>query len=83
MKELSVTIGPRGNQQTTPVQLNGVPASARLTPKLARQAARVAQGQSWPATVWDWDGNDGTGYRLYKNTHRRLICVDGNVIVKS
>ena len=83
MKELSVTIGPRGNQQTSTVQLLGVLSTAKLTPKLARQAARVAQGSSWPAEVWDWNGNDGTGYRLYQNTHRRLICVDGNVISKS
>ena len=84
MKELTVIIGPRGNQQTVTVQLNGVLPDAKLTPQLARQAARVAQGGSWGATVWDWeDEYNGIGYRLYKNTHRKLECIDGETFTKS
>ena len=84
MKELSVIIGKKPDQQTYTVSLRGILPDARLTPKLARQAAIVAQGSSWPATVWAWeDEHNGTGYRLYKNTHRKLECVDGNVCTKS
>ena len=84
MKELHVTTGPRGDQETYPVQLRGVLPDAKLTPALARQAARIAQGSSWPATVWDWfDDHNGIGYRLYKNTHRKLECVDGHTFTKS
>ena len=84
MKELTVTTGPIGNQQTGIVQLNGVLPDAKLTPKLARMAARVAQGGSAGATVWDWfDDYNGVGYRLYKNTHRKLECVAGMTFTKS
>jgi len=84
MKELTVIIGPQGNQQTNIVQLNGVLPDAKLTPKLARQAARVAQGSSAGAEVWDWfDDYNGVGYRLYKNTHRKLECIRGVTLAKS
>ena len=52
------------------VSLNGVSENERLTPKLARRAARVAFGHSSGVTVWSTDDH---GYRLYKNSHRRLV----------
>ena len=85
MKELHVTTGQKPNQQTDIVQLDGILPDAKLTPKLARQAAVVAQGHGAGATVWDWeqDGVNGIGYRLYAESHRKLYCVDGNTYSKS
>lgn len=84
MKELSITTGKPPDQQTSIIRLNGVLPDARLTPALARQAARIAQGSAAGATVWDWfDDCNGIGYRLYKNTHRKLECVDGHTFTKS
>lgn len=84
MKKLTVTTGKKPDQQTTLVQLRGIPSDAKLTPKLARQATRIAQGSDWPADVWDWeDDENGVGYRLYKQSARKLYCVDGNVYTKS
>jgi len=82
MKELTVITGPRGNQQQGIVQLNGVLAREPLTPKLARRAARVAQGSASGATVWDYPM--GVGYRLYKQSARKLYLNErGEVYAKS
>ena len=84
MKELYVATGKKPDQQTYTVSLRGISPNTKLTPKLARQAACIAQGSSWPATVWDWfDDRNGIGYRLYKNTHRKMECIDGNTFTKS
>ena len=69
-KILTVTAGPRSNPVTTNVQLNGVLPEERLTPQMARRAARVAFGHSNQVTVWD--GPQGRGYRLYKQSARKL-----------
>jgi len=52
------------------VSLNGVSENESLTPKMARRAARVAFGHSHSVTVWS---DDSHGYRLYRNSHRRLV----------
>ena len=70
MKELTVISGPFGNPLHTTVQLNGVLPDERLTPQMARRAARVAVGGSNRVTVWDWPA--GVGYRLYKKSARKL-----------
>jgi len=69
-KNLQVITGPIGNQQTCTVILNGVDLDERLTPKMARRAARVAHGGGWAATVWDTQA--GIGYRLYRRSARKL-----------
>ena len=69
-KILTVTTGPRSNPIITNVQLNGVLPNERLTPQMARRAARVAFGHSNQVTVWD--SHAGHGYRLYKNSARKL-----------
>jgi len=83
MKELTVIItGKKPNRREGIVQLNGVLPNESLTPKLARRAARVAQGTSAGATVWDWEA--GVGYRLYKHSARRLYLDEhGGVYAKS
>jgi len=76
-KEFICIAGPRYNPVTVTVTLNGVLPDERLTPKMARQAARAAFGESDGAiTVWS---NDEYGYRLYakgektpKPTHRKI-----------
>ena len=70
MKELTVISGPLAEPTITHVQIPGVPADERLTPKLARQAARIACGQAAKATVWDEES--GIGYRLYSRSARKL-----------
>jgi hypothetical protein len=69
-KELTASTGPRGNEISLPVQLNGVLPEERLTPKLAARAARVAFGHRDGVTVWD--NEHGYGYRLYKESARKL-----------
>jgi len=69
-KTLTATAGPRTNPVTTSVQLNGVLPDDRLTPSMARQAARIAFGHSNRVTVWDLVAN--RGYRLYENSARKL-----------
>jgi len=69
-KALQVLTGPIGNQQSSIVKLNGVLPEEKLTPRMARRAARVAQGTSAGTIVWDKEY--GHGYRLYKNSARKL-----------
>ena len=70
MKELTVISGPINESMYTRVQIPGIPLEERLTPKLARQAARMACGSDRQATVWDEDA--GVGYRLYARSARKL-----------
>lgn len=69
-KTLYVEHGADGNRQSSIVILNGVPAEARLTPKLAAQAARIATGHRDGVTVTDTEA--GVAYRLYANSARKL-----------
>ena len=73
MKQLQVTYGPKGNEQTVTVELPGVAESAPLRPLMARQAARIACGHERGVTVRDEVA--GVGFRIYSeksNSHRRL-----------
>lgn len=54
---------------TQTVILNGVHPDEKLTPKLARRAACVAQGHDTGVTVWS---GDDFGYRLYENSARKV-----------
>lgn len=67
-KQLSVTHGPSGNESHSTVQLNGVSDDEKLTPKMARRAARIACGHSNGVTVTDGEH----GYRLYRNSARKI-----------
>lgn len=69
-KQISCSAGPRSNVVHATVQLNGVLPNERLTPRLAMRAARVAFGHRNGVTVWD--NEHGHGYRLYKNSARKL-----------
>lgn len=71
-KQLTVVTGPVYNPQVQQVVLNGVQASERLTPQLARRAVHVAAGFSYPATVWDNEHN--YGYRVYANSARKIAA---------
>jgi hypothetical protein len=66
LKNLTVA----GSESRTCVNLNGILPTEKLTPKMARQAARVAFGHDNRITVWDNDFN--YGYRLYKYSARKL-----------
>lgn len=67
-KQLTVITGPSYNPQVQQVILNGIEASDKLTPKMARQAVHAAR-YSYPATVWDKE--HGYGYRVYaKSAHK-------------
>lgn len=70
LKHITVKAGPIGNQIVNAVNLNGVLPTEKLTPKMARQASRVAFGHSNGVTVWDNDFN--YGYRLYEKSARKL-----------
>ena len=74
MKELTVISGPLAESTVTRVQIPGVLADERLTPKMARQAARMACGQPAQTTVWDEEA--GVGYRLYDQSARKLYSED-------
>ena len=69
-KQFTVITGPVYAPVTCTVELPGVPAEERLTPKLARQAARVAFG-ALDAAVTVWDGGE-YGYRLYERSARKI-----------
>ena len=69
-KELTVISGPPDDLRTDTVRLPGVPPDKRLTPELARMAARIAIGGSNRVTVWDEQA--GIGYRLYAKSARKL-----------
>ncbi len=68
-KQLTVTSGPKGNQVSSKVELNGVQASERLTPKMAARAARIAVGGRDQVTV---TSNDAHGYQLYAKSARKF-----------
>ena len=71
MKNLRVTYGPKGDQKTEHVQLLGILSNTKLTPKIARQAARIACGHMQGVRVMD--GN--IGYILYsekRNSYRKV-----------
>jgi hypothetical protein len=70
LKCLTVKTGPIGDEEQATVNLNGILPSENLTPKMARQAARVAFGHDNRVTVWDNDFN--YGYRLYEKSARKL-----------
>lgn len=69
-KTFHCTTGPKSNQVHSTVQLLGILENARMTPSIAEQAARVAFGHRDGVTVWD--NEHGYGYRLYKNSARKL-----------
>lgn len=69
-KRLTATARARDNQITQAVELNGVGVSEKLTPKMARRAARIAFGHESQVTVWDHEHR--YGYRLYRNSARKL-----------
>ena len=69
-KRLAVYNLSNGLQQT--IILNGVPSAARLTPKLARWACRVAFGNNIGGEVWDWKAE--IGYRVYAKSARKLYA---------
>ena len=73
-KQLLVTAGSQSNPVTSNVEINGVTEDENLTPKLARIAARIAFGHSNQVTVVDTE--NGYGYRLYKNTARKIRIED-------
>lgn len=71
MKTLTVTHGPKLNPLTVTVELPGELDNARLTPAMARRAARVACGHCNGVRVMDGD----TGYIVYserRNSHRKI-----------
>ena len=70
VKELTVISGPLGDLRADTVQMRSVLPDERLTPRLARQAARLAVGSDSRVTVWDEVA--GIGYRLYKRSARKL-----------
>ncbi len=53
LKLMTVVAGPRSNPITASVQINGIRPQERLTPRLARRAARVAFGHSNQVTGLD------------------------------
>jgi hypothetical protein len=67
-KQFTVITGPIYAPVTSTVELPGVPPDERLTPKLARQAARAA-GADGTATVWS---DEDYGYRLYERSARKI-----------
>jgi len=69
-KTLTVSTDDQIAPATTTIQLNGVLATERLTPRLAIRAARVAFGHRNRVTVVDVEA--GIGYRLYAKSHRKL-----------
>ena len=74
MKTLKVT----HNEQTEIVDILGVPASTRLVPRIARQAAAIAFPGKYPVAVTDVDA--GIEYRLSSvkpNSHRKYRRTEG------
>lgn len=72
-KQFTVVSGSTTNEQINLVELNGVSEDERLTPKMARRAARVACGHNNGVTVWS---NEDYGYRLYPRSARKLRAED-------
>lgn len=73
MKTLQAIAGPTYNPVSSLVQLQGYDEVDRLTPKMARQAAKVAFGHDNQVTIWDLDAHGiGYGYRLYAKSARKL-----------
>jgi hypothetical protein len=63
-KKLTVTVA----NQTSTVELNGVGAREKLTPKMARRALRIAIGNDAGGQVSDGQN----AYRIYAKSARRL-----------
>jgi hypothetical protein len=70
LKTLSCNAGPADNPVYTSVQLNGVFPETKLTPTLARRAAKVAFGHDNRVTVFDIEHH--YGYRLYRKSQRKF-----------
>lgn len=68
-KQMTVTSGPKGNQASTQVELNGVETHEQLTPRMAARAARIAVGGRNQVTV---TSNDEHGYQLYAKSARKF-----------
>lgn len=68
-KVFHCSAGSSENRVVSTVILNGVEASEKLTPALARRASRVAFGHSNGVDVVS---NEDHGYALYANTHRKF-----------
>lgn len=66
----TATAGSRDNLVSTNVQLNGVVSDEKLTPKMARRAARIAYGHESGVTIWDHEHD--YGYRVYLKSARKL-----------
>ena len=69
-KTLFAQAGPRSNPITANVQLNGVLPDERLTPKMARRAARIAFGHEDKVTIYDEQAK--YGYRIYRKSARKF-----------
>ncbi len=75
-KQLTVVTGPVYSPRVQQVVLNGVQASERLTPQLARRAVHAAVGPDYPATVWDHQHS--YGYRVYARSTRKITGENGD-----
>lgn len=69
-KSVLCLAGAPDNQQSALVELRGTYPGEKLTPKLARRAARIAFGHS--RGVWVQDRRYRIEYRLYANTARKV-----------
>lgn len=75
MKQLHVTHGQKSNLQSVVVELPGELDTAKLTPAMARRAARIAAGHCNGVTVMD----GSVGYIVYsekRNSHRKVELND-------
>lgn len=75
-KKLFTQAGPRGNPVTANVYLSGVLPDERLTPRMARRAARITFGHENRVTIFD--NQAGYGYRIYLNSARKLYRDNDN-----
>lgn len=67
-KTVKVTARVNGEIEEHVIELPGIPARERLTPKMAAQAAFIVFGHRVAVTVSD----TVTIYMLYANSHRKL-----------
>ena len=70
LKTLSCNAGAADNPVYANVQLDGVTPGAKLTPKLARRAAKIAFGHDNCVTVFDIENR--YGYRLYAKSTKKF-----------
>ena len=73
-KTLFAGAGSRNNRVTASVQLSGVLPDERLTPKMARRAARIAFGHEDAVTIYD--DKAGYGYVVYRNSARKFYMTE-------